>query len=142
MKTRRPRVLIVDCHEDVLISFERLLEDAGYDTTTAWSAQEAWQAVQARTFDLLLVNEYLPETNAEDFISELRSAGSMVPCIVMQPSATQITDTGRFLAAGATKVVCKCSQPDVLEAIAAQIGFSGMQAARLESAAPGTQQWR
>ncbi len=139
MKVRRPRVLIVDCHEDVLISLERLLEDAGYDTTTAWSAQEARQAMLARACDLVLVNEYLPEINAEDFISELRSTGCKVRCIVMQPSAKCITDTRRFLAAGAVEIVCKWSQADVLEAVSAQTGCSGMQWPRPERVAAGTQ---
>lgn len=133
MRTRRAKVLIVDCHEDVLISFERLLEDAGYDTTTAWTAQDACKVVQSRTFDLVLINEYLPETNAEDFISELRSRGGMVPCIVMQPSATQITDTRRFLTAGAAEVVCKWSQADVLEAISAHVGVASMPSQRLQA---------
>jgi CheY-like chemotaxis protein len=121
MKPRRIKVLIIDCDEDVLIAFERLLEDEGYDTTTAWTGQDALKALQGQVFDLVLVNEYLPDMDAERFISELRRRGGMVPCIVMQPSAAQTTDIGRFLAAGAVAIVCKWSQTMVLEAVYAHV---------------------
>ena len=121
MKVRRLKVLIIDCHEDVLIPFERLLEDEGYDTTTACTGQDALKALQAQVFDLVLVNEYLPDMDAELFISELQRRGGDVPCIVMQPRATQITDIRRFLAAGAVAVVCKWSQTRVLEAVYAHV---------------------
>ena len=121
MKARRIKVLIIDCDENVLIAFERLLEDEGYDTTTAWTGQDALKALHGQVFDLVLVNEYLPDMDAELFISELRRRGGIVPCIVMQPSATQTTDIGRFLAAGAVAIVCKWSQTKVLEAVYAHV---------------------
>lgn len=34
-------MLIADCHEEVLIALERLLENAGFDTTTAWIGRDA-----------------------------------------------------------------------------------------------------
>jgi len=121
MKARRLKVLIIDCHEDVVIPFEHLLEDEGYDTTTACTGQDALKALQDQVFDSVLVNEYLPDMDAELFISELRRRGGNAPCIVMQPSATQITDIDRFLAAGAVAVVCKWSQTKVLEAMYAHL---------------------
>ena len=121
MKARRLKVLIIDCHEDVVIPFEHLLEDEGYDTTTACTGQDALKALQDQVFDSVLVNEYLPDMDAELFISELRRRGGMVPCIVMQRSATQTTDIGRFLAAGAVAIVCKWSQTKVLEAVYAHV---------------------
>lgn len=121
MKPRRIKVLIIDCDEDVLIAFERLLEDEGYDTTTAWTGQDALRALRGQVFDLVLVNGYLPDMDAEFFISELRRRGGMVPCIVMQPSAAQIADIGRFLAAGAVAIVCKWSPTKVLEAVYAHV---------------------
>jgi CheY-like chemotaxis protein len=117
MRASRNKVLIVDCHEEVLITFEQLLEDKGYDTTTAWTGQDGLGALKTQLFDLILVNEYLPDMNAEDFVSALQHRGNKVPCIIMQPSATEITDTSRFFAAGAVAVVCKWSQDLVLDAV-------------------------
>ncbi len=124
MKSYRCKLLIVDCHEDVLITFERMLEDEGYDTTTAWAGQDALRAARNTVFDLVLVNEYLPDMNAEEFIAELRRGKTLAPCIVMQPSAVQITNTAQFVAAGAATVVCKWSHVKVLEAVHAHFASS------------------
>lgn len=133
MNTRRAKVLIVDCDEDVLITFERLLEDEGYDTTTAWTGQDAREAVQGRTFDLVLVNEYLPDMKLEDFISELRRRGHNVPGIVMQLSASRINY--RLLAAGAIALVCKWSQAKAIEAVCEHVSSTAMRPQRHEASA-------
>lgn len=55
MKTARKKILIADCHEEVLIALEKMLEDAGFDTTTAWTARETLALVDSQVFDLVLV---------------------------------------------------------------------------------------
>ncbi len=117
MYAHRNRVLIMDCHAEILMLFERLLEDEGYDTTTVWTGKDGLRALQQERFDLVLVNEYLPDMNAEAFIAELRDRGCNVPCVVMQPSATEITDIRHFAAVGAVAVVCKWSHHKVLEVV-------------------------
>jgi CheY-like chemotaxis protein len=121
MNARRIKVLIADYHEGALLTFKRLLEDSGYDTATAWTGCDALKAMRGHVFDLVLVNEYLPDVDAEDFIPEVQRRGGNVPCVVMQPSATQITDISRFFAAGAVAVVCKWSQTKVLETVHALV---------------------
>ena len=61
MNPSRKKILVADCHEDVLIILERLLEDAGFDTTTVWTAKEALTLLDSHAFDLVLVNKYLPD---------------------------------------------------------------------------------
>ena len=107
MKPSRKRILVVDCHEDILIILERLLEDAGFDTTTVWTAKEALKLVDSQAFDLVLVNEYLPDAECEDVLRVLQKRGEQTPCIVMQPSAPEIVDFTRFEALGAKDIVCK-----------------------------------
>ena len=92
MKTARKRILVADCHEEVLIVLEKLLEDTGFDTTTVWTAQEALRLVESQAFDLALINEYLPDAECEELLRAFRERGAQVPCIVMQPSAPEITD--------------------------------------------------
>jgi CheY-like chemotaxis protein len=101
MKPSRKRVLIADCHEDILIILERLLEDAGFDTTTVWTAKEALKLADSHAFDLILINEYLPDAECEDVLKALQRKGELIPCIVMQPSAPEIVDFTRFEALGA-----------------------------------------
>ena len=107
MNPSRKKILVADCHEDVLIILERLLEDAGFDTTTVWTATEALKLLDSHAFDLVLFNEYLPDAECEEVLTALRKRGAHTPCIVMQPSAPEIVDFRRFEALGARDMVCK-----------------------------------
>jgi CheY-like chemotaxis protein len=107
MNPSRKKILVADCHEDVLIILERLLEDAGFDTTTVWTAKEALKLLDSHAFNLVLVNEYLPDAECEEVLTALRKRGVQTPCIVMQPSAPEIIDFTRFEALGAKDIVCK-----------------------------------
>jgi DNA-binding response OmpR family regulator len=117
MKTARKRILVADCHEEVLIVLEKLLEDAGFDTTTVWTAQEALRLVDSQTFDLALINEFLPDAECEDLLRAFHKKGAQVRCIVMQPSAPEITDIRGLHNLGACDVVCKRAYQQVVEAV-------------------------
>ncbi len=117
MNPSRKRILVADCHEDVLIILERLLEDAGFDTTTVWTAEEALKLVDSHSFDLVLVNEYLPDAGCEEVLNALRKRGVQTPCIVMQPSAPEIVDFTRFKALGAKEIVCKHCFRQIVEVV-------------------------
>lgn len=122
MKTMRKRVLVADCHEEVLIILEKMLEDAGFDTTTVWTAQEALQLVESQIFDLVLINEYLPDAECEDLLRAFHKRGAQLPCIVMQPSAPEITDIRGLQDLGAHEVVCKRAYQQVVEAVSRCLG--------------------
>jgi DNA-binding NtrC family response regulator len=117
MKAPRKKVLVADCHEDVLIVLEKMLEDAGFNTTTVWTAKDALKLVDSQVFDLVLVNEYLPDAECEDLLKALRRRGTQMPCIVMQPSAPEITDFTSLLALGARDVVCKYAFRQIVEVV-------------------------
>jgi DNA-binding response OmpR family regulator len=117
MKTARKKVLVADCHEEVLIVLEKMLEDAGFDTTTAWTAKDALRLVDSEDFDLVLVNEYLPDAECEDLLKALRKTGAETPLVVMQPSATEITDSSGLRALGARDIVCKYAYRQVIEMV-------------------------
>jgi len=110
VKPIRKRILIADCHEDVLIILEKLLEDEGFDTTTVWTAKEVLSMAGVNAFDLLLISEYLPDVQCEEVLKALRRRGQHTKCIVLQASAPQIVDFARFGPLGASDIVCKrCS---------------------------------
>jgi CheY-like chemotaxis protein len=117
MNPSRKRILVADCHEDVLIILERLLEDAGFDTTTVWTAAEALKLVDSHAFDLVLVNEYLPDAECEDVLRALQKRGRQIPCVVMQPSAPEFVDFTRFEALGAKDIVCKHCFRQIIEIV-------------------------
>jgi DNA-binding NtrC family response regulator len=117
MKSVRKKVLVADCHEEVLIALEKMLEDAGFDTTTAWTARETLALVDSQVFDLVLVNEYLPDAECEDLLKAMQKKGAQIPCIVMQPSAPAITNLAALQALGAHHVVCKHAYQQIVEIV-------------------------
>lgn len=117
MKSQRQRVLVADCHDDTLIVIEKLLEDAGFDTTTVWTANEALRLVDSHAFDLLLLGEYLPDANCDEILQILRKRGKPICCVVMQPDAPGTVDFTRFEALGAKDVVCKHSLMQIVELV-------------------------
>jgi DNA-binding response OmpR family regulator len=117
MNPSRKRILVADCHEDVLIILEGLLEDAGFDTTIVWTAKEALKLLDSQPFDLVLVNEYLPDAECEEVLTALRKKAVETPCIVMQPSPPEIIDFTRFEALGVKDIVCKHSFRRIVEIV-------------------------
>ena len=123
MKTPRKKVLVADCHEEILIALQKILEDAGFDTTTVWTARDALRLVDSQVFDLVLVNEYLPDAECEDLLKALRKRGAQMPCIVMQPSVPEITDFRSFQALGARDIVCKYAYGQIVELVSECLGY-------------------
>lgn len=84
MDIQRKTILIVDDDEQVLIELERLLEDQGYSTTTAWSGRQALEFLQSRSFDFVLLDGDLPDLTRDEL---MRQAQPRSKCywIVLQP---------------------------------------------------------
>ena len=104
MKAARRKVLIADCHEEVLIALEKMLEDEGFETRTVWTGKDAIELLESESFDLFLINEYLPDVDCEEILKELRRRGERTTCIVMQPSAPEITQFSDLKALGSADV--------------------------------------
>jgi DNA-binding response OmpR family regulator len=117
MNPARKRVLIADCHEDVLIALEKILEDEGFDVTTVWTAKDALDVLDSEVLDLVLVNEYLPDAVCADILKALRQRGVRIPCIVMQPSAPEISDLANLQSLGATNIVCKYGYHHIVDVV-------------------------
>src|SRR5690348_12557742 len=115
MNAHRRRVLVADCHDDTLIMLEKLLEDAGFDTTTVWTAKDALMLVDSHVFDLVLVNNYLPDAECEELLKNLRERRESVACVVMLPSERETTDFRHLKTFGVRDVVCKRAYRRVIE---------------------------
>ena len=117
IKPKRKRILLADCHEDVLIALEKLLEDAGFDTTTAWTAKEALMLIDSCAFDLVLVNEYLPDARCEEVLKALQEGGKRTFCIVMHSRVPKIVNFVPFKGLGAKDIVCKRPYTHIIELV-------------------------
>jgi len=117
MEKTRKRVLLADCHEEVLIALQKMLEDAGFDTTTAWTTRDVLDLLQSKIFDLVIVNEYLPDGECEALLRVLEKTPRKVPCIVMQPSSPEITNVKMLQRLGAREIICKYEYERIVEVV-------------------------
>jgi DNA-binding response OmpR family regulator len=105
------KILIVDDDEEALMALERLLEEEGYSTTTAWSGKEALALSARANFDLLLVDEHGADVSLDSLLAELR---------VHQPRAFPlIMHSGRSRSANSLphRSVCKWKPSEVTASI-------------------------
>ncbi len=81
-----PRVLIVDDDESVLLALEWLLENEGYETTTAWSGAQAVQLLGTCSFDVVLIDAELRDVTAAELADWARACGQTAYCLLLHPS--------------------------------------------------------
>jgi DNA-binding NtrC family response regulator len=83
-----PRVLVADDQRDVLEALRLLFKVDGYDLETATSPRAVLEAVQAREFDLVLMDlNYARDTTSGaeglDLLKRLRQTDETLPIVVM-----------------------------------------------------------
>jgi hypothetical protein len=64
MDERLRRVLILDTDPDTLLSLQRVLEHANFDTTISWDETEARRLLAGGSFDLIIIGDHPPELDA------------------------------------------------------------------------------
>ena len=67
------KILIVDDEPDIVSYLEMLLQDQGYETSTARNGNEALEAVKADRPDLVTLDITMPEASGTRFYKELRT---------------------------------------------------------------------
>ena len=82
MVTERKKILVVDSDADLLVAVERMLEDAGFDTTTTRDVQQAKMLLASDAFDLVLVGEQPFGVSSATILETLWSKERLIPCIV------------------------------------------------------------
>ncbi len=63
-QANKKKVLIVENNALTLSRLQQALETAGFDASTTWSGYEALALLKSRSFDLLLVDDYLPDLHS------------------------------------------------------------------------------
>jgi CheY-like chemotaxis protein len=81
----RPRLLLVEDHDDTRRTMERLLRRRGYDLTVADSVRAALHAIEHATFDILISDIGLPDGTGNEVMEAVR---------VQQPSVIGIALSG------------------------------------------------
>ena len=110
----KANILVVDDEAEIREGLELLLTSEGYRVDLAGSAETGLAALEAKPYDLLLVDVSLPDLNGLDVLSRLR-ATSDVP-VIMLSGRTDEADRVAGLESGADDYVVKPFYPRELAA--------------------------
>ena len=81
------KILIIDDERDNTEIIKDILEDVSYTTMLARSANEAKAIVAANTFDLILMDVWMPGQDGISLLSEWYSEGLSTPVVMMSGHA-------------------------------------------------------
>ena len=100
------KILIIDDERDNTEIIKDILEDVSYTTMLARSAIEAKALVAANTFDLILMDVWMPGQDGISLLSEWHSEGLLTPVVMMSGHA-EPSDIVRAMKLGAVDFLKK-----------------------------------
>src|SRR5438270_13702111 len=104
---RKVNVLIVDNDDRILWRFQQLLEDAGFNPTATWSGHEALGLLRSGVFDVLLVDDYLPDLHSHDFLEQVNRMPIQPSIVVMHSEIPKPNDLRCYESLGVAQLVDK-----------------------------------
>jgi DNA-binding response OmpR family regulator len=129
MASVKKHILIADSDEQALIALERLLENEGFETTTAWSTNETMDLLGRDAFDLLLVADHPPELNCETVLRKTLEKWPLVPTVVLENKPRHPFAEPYLMNLGAAKIVHKWQAQEVKDTVTGMLG-SGRSASK------------
>ena len=100
------KILIIDDEKDNTEIIKDVLEDVNYETILARSASEAKFIVAGNTFDLVLMDVWMPDQDGISLLSEWVSEGFNTP-IVMMSGHAEPSDIVKSMKVGAVDFLKK-----------------------------------
>jgi two-component system nitrogen regulation response regulator NtrX len=97
-----PHVLVVDDEADIRALIQEILSDEGYEVVTAADAKEARTARAETSFDLILLDIWMPDTDGITLLREWSDSGDLkCPVVIMSghgtvDTAVEATRLGAF----------------------------------------------
>jgi sigma-B regulation protein RsbU (phosphoserine phosphatase) len=113
-----PALLVVDDNEDNRYTLTRRLTREGYtNLTTATNGREALDLLQAKPFDLVLLDIMMPDMNGYEVLERMKSGGELrnVP-VIMISALSEIDSVIRCIELGAEDYLPKPFNPTLLRA--------------------------
>lgn len=110
-------ILIIDDEQNLSRSLGLILQRAGYVITTASSAGEALQILQACSFDLVFLDVKLPDQSGIQLLPQIKSLYPDMPVLILTAHATLDTAI-EAVRAGASDYMLKPVDPvEILERV-------------------------
>lgn len=107
------KILILDDDADILESFKRSLERAGYEVVAVKDGKQGLRAAQGQMFDLIITDVAMPVMDGFHFFKEIRQwpAYAKVPVVVVT-AHERVEDSFRIF--GVTDFLSKPVSPEVI----------------------------
>jgi len=92
MGSEQKRILAVDDNATILKVIRFLLEQTGYDVTTASNGSEAWDLLETEDFDLVLTDYEMPEMDGAALCRQIRQTDRLagVPIIMLSGKGLKV----------------------------------------------------
>ncbi len=79
----RQHILVADDDPELRRLNTELLRHSGYQVDAAADGAEAWQAIQANNYDLLVTDHQMPKVTGVELLKKLRAARLTLPVIMI-----------------------------------------------------------
>jgi DNA-binding response OmpR family regulator len=109
----RPMILIAEDDPDMQNLLTHLLQDHAI-VRCAGTARKAIEAATEQRFDLVLLDQQLPDRSGVEVLASIRRTISADACVVMLTATRTATEVQRLLAAGVQDYVLKPFEQDAL----------------------------
>jgi two-component system, OmpR family, copper resistance phosphate regulon response regulator CusR len=100
------RVLVIEDEEAIADYLVRGLREEGYSVERAGDGEEGWHYLKTRTWDVVLLDWWLPGTDGLSLLKRFRQTGNSTP-ILFLTARDAISDRVRGLDGGADDYLCK-----------------------------------
>jgi two-component system copper resistance phosphate regulon response regulator CusR len=111
------RILVVEDEEPIADFLVRGLAEEGFTVEHASDGEAGWKALQAKTWDLVLLDWWLPVMDGYTLLERFRQAGNNTPVLFLT-ARDAVSDRVKGLDGGADDYICK---PFVFEELLARI---------------------
>jgi len=108
MASDLPTVLLVEDHEDTRKLLELLFEEWGYRVTMVSTATEGLRHLLANQFDLIILDNWLPDLDGIELCHQIRAIDRQTP-IIFYSAAGMGSEDREALSSGANAFIPKGS---------------------------------
>lgn len=120
LSTPLSHVLSVDDDIEACEMLSLLLKSHGVELTCVQSAADAWLKIKAESFDLYMLDAWLPQVDGFEFCRQIRDSDSKTP-ILFYSGAAYDADKQKGMAAGANAYVTKPDLDGLIETMTSLI---------------------
>jgi len=113
MRFSKPRVLFIEDDADTRELVWHVLTREGYEVQLAENAEQGALLAKSESFDLYMIDNWMPATSGVDLCAQLREFDTETPILFFSGAAYE-QDRREAMAAGAQSYLTKPANPDEL----------------------------